>query len=132
MAAAVDLGNVLRNHEGLMNRKIRESREPTRRPPVPSDYRTRQICEVKTSGVNSVVTSYNIEAGETRFTKDFPRWEVELVKCPPGEIYHDKMKPYVRATDLEILECDIPRLHQHLLPRLWSRGQCRVTPCTKQ
>ena len=102
MAAAVDLGNVLRNHEGLMNRKIRESREPTRRPPVPSDFRVRQICQVKASGVTSAWTPYTVEFAETKFTKDFPAWEVELVKCPPGEIYYGKMKPYVRATDLEM------------------------------
>ena len=44
---------------------------------------------------------YTVEDAERRFTEDFPNWELELIKCPPGELYYDKMKPFTRARDLD-------------------------------
>ena len=84
------------NHEGQIKKLLREA---TKRPPPPSDFRHRQLCQVKTSGMKSI--PYTVQDSERRFTEDFPNWEKELIKCPPGELYYDQMKPFTRARDLE-------------------------------
>ena len=54
---------------------------------------------LRASGIKSIPCT--IKDADRRFTEDFPNWEMELIKCPPGELYYDQMKPYTRAKVLE-------------------------------
>ena len=90
------LDSLWANHEGRMKKLVREAADT---PPPPTDLRQRHLCHVKTSGMKSI--AYTLEDAERRFTEDFPNWEQELIKCPPGELYYDQMKPFTRARDLE-------------------------------
>ena len=47
------------------------------------------------------IYSMHFKDAERRFTEDFPNWDMELIKFPPGELYYDQMKPCTRAKDLE-------------------------------
>ena len=80
-----------------MNKLLREAIN-NRSPPL-TDLMIRQFCQVKTFGIKSIPCT--IKDAERRFTEDFPNWDMELIKFPPGELYYDQMKPCTRAKDLE-------------------------------
>jgi len=80
---------------------LEDSKDPTKYPPVPSDYKTRQLCRVKLSGASSSWVPFSINESEEHFVNNWPKWNTDLIKCPPGELYPSKEEPWTRATDLE-------------------------------
>ena len=91
--------NITDNHEGIMKQMLVKAASD--RPAVPSDFRQRAVCNVRTPlGFDP----YTVETAEQKFVNDFTEWDSTKTNCPPGSIHEDKMAnktPTTRAKDLE-------------------------------
>ena len=84
-----------------MAKFVHDSQDPMKRPPVPPDYRSKELCRVRPSGCsNTGWISYTISRAEEKLATDCPDWDKTLMVCPPGTLYVDKMEKYDIARDL--------------------------------
>ena len=98
----VDLALMVQDHSRRMNELIKDSKDPSKRPSMPPNFKTRPICEIKLSG--SHCTTYSVADAEVRMTKDYPYWDKNLIVCPPGILYNEEkaIKVYDRAKELVV------------------------------
>ena len=103
-AQPVDLSSMLQGHVSRIFMLVRDSRDPSKRPTVPSDFKNRPICKIKKSGSNQQWTTFSVAEAEVRMTTDFPQWDQDLISCPPGILYNKEktIKLYDRARDLVV------------------------------